>query len=60
MSKNVSGQAAQPGAEGKPRRGDRFRCAKCALEVEVVSGCSCEGNCAKFQCCGQPMEKVAA
>ena len=41
-----------------PKKGERFRCKNCGLEVEVTQACHCNGaDCAHFDCCGTEMEK---
>ncbi|MFG0263185.1 MAG: hypothetical protein ACF788_12405 [Novipirellula sp. JB048] len=41
-----------------PKMGERYRCAKCKLEVQVTNGCNCQNCEAEFNCCGQSMERV--
>jgi hypothetical protein len=39
------------------KKGERYGCAECEMEVEVTRGCDCQGPCVSLQCCGQPMQK---
>lgn len=42
-----------------PRRGERFRCSQCGMEIEVTSACSCkDGTHVHFECCDQEMVRV--
>ena len=41
-----------------PKKGDRYECGACGLEVECVEGCGC-GVCGLI-CCGKPMKAAAA
>jgi len=42
-----------------PQKGERYRCARCGMEIEVTAGCSCpDGEHVLFECCGQAMAKV--
>ena len=39
-----------------PRKGDRLRCQKCAMEIQVTVDCkSGNGHHVRFECCGQPL-----
>ena len=43
----------------EPKKGDRFRCEKCGMEVEVTANCkSTAGHHVRFECCGQPLAQV--
>jgi hypothetical protein len=42
-----------------PKKGERFRCEKCGMEIQVTADCHCAGDeHARFQCCGQELVKV--
>jgi hypothetical protein len=42
-----------------PQKGERFRCGKCGMEIQVTQACDCKGDgCAYFQCCGQEMVRA--
>lgn len=42
-----------------PRKGERFECQRCGMEIEVIADCHCkEGEHAHFECCGQEMTPV--
>lgn len=44
-----------------PKKGDRFRCQKCGMEIEVTANCKTTGgHHARFECCGQPLTLDAA
>src|SRR5947207_1896099 len=39
-----------------PRKGDRFRCSQCGMELQLTADCRCkEGEHVHFECCGQEM-----
>jgi hypothetical protein len=41
-----------------PKKGERFRCSNCGMEIEVTQDCRCQGDgCARFECCGQEMDR---
>ena len=46
---------------GDMKKGDRYVCNTCGLELEVSKACSCgsgDTSCSvPLQCCGKPMEK---
>jgi hypothetical protein len=42
-----------------PKKGERFRCDQCGMEIEVTADCSCsEDQHVHFHCCDQEMTKV--
>ena len=42
-----------------PKKGERFRCQQCGMEIQVTADCKCtESDHVQFQCCAQPMTKV--
>jgi hypothetical protein len=44
---------------GSPKKGDRFRCGKCGMEVQVTADCGCnQANMVHFHCCGQELTKA--
>jgi hypothetical protein len=44
---------------GQPKMGDRFRCTKCGMALEITADCRCDTDCpVHLHCCGQEMEKV--
>jgi hypothetical protein len=41
-----------------PKKGDKFRCAECGMQIEVTTDCKCkEGEKVHFHCCGKEMSK---
>ncbi|HYT93706.1 MAG TPA: hypothetical protein VEL76_33615 [Gemmataceae bacterium] len=62
MTKKMSEASAKPedrGGAGTPKKGDRFRCERCGMEVQVTQDCHCSGSeHAEFNCCGQALRKV--
>jgi hypothetical protein len=41
---------------GHPRKGDRFRCASCGMEIQLTRDCACKDpNSVHFHCCGQEL-----
>jgi hypothetical protein len=52
-------QASATRTTAPPKKGERFRCARCGMEVQVTTGCSCKGaDHSHFECCGQEMLKA--
>jgi hypothetical protein len=44
-----------------PKKGERFRCQKCGMEIQVTTECKCVApEHAQFECCGQAMAKILA
>jgi len=47
------------GSGTAPKKGDRFRCAQCGMEVQVTADCGCSDPAlAHFHCCGQELQKA--
>jgi len=43
-----------------PRKGDKYRCRKCGMAMEITVDCKCRGDDhAHFECCGEEMELVS-
>jgi hypothetical protein len=42
-----------------PKKGDRFRCDSCGMEIQVTVDCKCrEDEHVHFHCCGREMSKA--
>jgi hypothetical protein len=42
-----------------PKKGERFRCEGCGMEIEVTKDCHCkDGEHVHFHCCGREMVKA--
>ena len=42
-----------------PKKGDKFRCDKCGMAMEITTNCKCQdGDHVHFECCGQEMSKA--
>jgi len=42
-----------------PKKGDRFRCGGCGMELQITVDCKCkEGEHVHFHCCDREMDKV--
>jgi hypothetical protein len=53
--------ASRPDAAkiGTPRKGERYRCERCGMEIQVTADCKCpDPEHVQFVCCGQMMAKV--
>jgi len=41
------------------KKGDRFRCEECGMEIQVTAPCPCDdADHVHFQCCDKEMQKV--
>jgi len=44
---------------GSPKKGERYRCGTCGMEVQVTEDCHCESaDMVHFHCCGKEMQKA--
>jgi hypothetical protein len=42
-----------------PKKGERFRCETCGMEIQVTVDCNCQDpDHVHFQCCGQELQTV--
>jgi hypothetical protein len=59
MTKKMS-EASQKMNKTNPKKGERYRCKKCGMEVQLNSDCRCTEQewHVHFQCCGQELAKV--
>jgi len=59
MSEASANEPAGGTVTNPPRKGERFRCQKCGMEVEVTADCHCKsGEHVQLRCCGQDLVKV--
>jgi hypothetical protein len=61
MTKKMSASSRTGEFHGMPapKQGERYRCAKCGMEVQVTKDCRCGGEeHVHFECCGQPLQKA--
>jgi len=60
MAEAGSGQPEMKGnATAAPKKGDRYRCRTCGMELEITADCRCQGPAmAHFHCCGAELKKV--
>lgn len=55
---NQSQHQADPGV-GIPKKGERFRCGNCGMEIQVTVDCHCDDpNHVHFHCCNQELQRV--
>ena len=41
-----------------PKLGDKYRCSKCGMAMEITAECKCQDDDhVRFECCGQEMSK---
>ncbi len=53
------GKKVEPPQMTGPKKGERYRCEKCGMEIQVTEDCKCgAGHHARFECCGQPLARV--
>jgi predicted RNA-binding Zn-ribbon protein involved in translation (DUF1610 family) len=61
MTQKMS-EASASGADvhvNPPKKGDKFRCQECGMEIEVAVACRCKaGEHVQFRCCGKELAKV--
>ena len=61
MTEKMSEASGKPPVDegvGHPKKGDRFRCAKCGMALEVTADCGCkEPSKVHFHYCGQELQK---
>jgi hypothetical protein len=58
MSESSSKVAVDEGV-GSPKKGERYRCGKCGMEVQVTADCRCnESSKVHFHCCGEELQKA--
>jgi hypothetical protein len=42
-----------------PRKGERLRCSRCGMEIQLTADCKCQsGDHPHFECCGQELNKA--
>lgn len=57
MAEKMS-QASGIGKTESPKKGERFRCERCGMEIQITNDCKCmTGDHVHFECCGQEMMK---
>jgi hypothetical protein len=53
------GQVMVDEGVGSPKKGERYRCEKCGMEIQVTADCRCkESSKVHFHCCGQELNKA--
>lgn len=54
-----AGDSWPGGANSAPKTGERLRCQRCGMELEVKADCRCDqpGDVC-LQCCGEDMRKI--
>ena len=59
MAMKMSAAGSKSSSKSSPKRGDRFRCSQCGMEIQVTSECNCKDpNHVHFNCCNQEMAKT--
>jgi len=54
----ASSRPVDRGIRKMPKEGDRFRCAKCGMEIQVTADCRCERpENVRFRCCDQELQQ---
>jgi len=55
----ASGKVPVDTGVGSPKKGERYRCEKCGMEVQVTADCRCQqSSMVHFHCCVQELRKV--
>ena len=58
MAKKMSKASVPIEHPTAPKRGERFRCDVCGMELEITADCKCrDDEAAHFECCGQELSK---
>ncbi len=53
------GRTEKAASQSTPKKGERFRCEQCGMELQITTDCACEGTGhSQFRCCNQEMAKV--
>jgi hypothetical protein len=56
---NSGGTIENDVGHAPPKKGDRFRCASCGMEIQVTTQCGCkEEDHVHFHCCNKEMTKA--
>jgi hypothetical protein len=56
VAKKMSQASSTGTAMNPPKKGDKFRCSQCGMQIEVTAPCHCkEGEHVQFYCCGQEL-----
>jgi len=51
--------SAQSGRMDAPKKGERYRCETCGMEIQVTADCHCKsGDQVQFRCCGMDMTRA--
>ncbi len=60
MSQAGSGKPATKQTQGHvPKKGERFHCEQCGMEIQVTKECRCDDpDHIHFECCNQDMQRV--
>lgn len=58
VARKMSEASPTPGILS-PKKGDRFRCESCGMQLELTADCHCEKDeHVHFHCCGKELVKV--
>jgi len=58
MTQKMS-EASDQSAASHPKKGEKFRCVTCGMELQITADCRCKGpESAHFQCCGKQLSKA--
>ena len=59
MAMKMSAAGSKGASKANPKRGDRYRCSQCGMEIQITSECTCKDpDHVHFQCCNQAMAKA--
>jgi len=55
----ASKPVTQTGTINPPKKGEKFRCEQCGMELEITADCKCQaGSHVEFACCGKTLKKL--
>lgn len=59
MQKSADTGSDKNASHNTPKKGERFRCQQCGMELQVTADCKCnDPDHVHLQCCGQEMQKA--
>jgi hypothetical protein len=55
----ASDRGTRDSSRNNPKKGEKFRCNTCGMELEITSDCRCKDpDMVHFECCGRQLARV--